>query len=392
MRPLPSLLSCCLVLALLLPAGAVIGAGQGDQQADQQLKKLRQRIDDLQQQIHRNRGERDQLSEQLQEAEEKIGRLARQLRVLNGRIGRQHKNLAALRAQEMTQAKALKEQRELLGRQLRAAYATGREERIKLMLNQQDPATLSRVLTYYDYLNRARARRLESINRHLHELAQTRAKLAEEEAQLNEMVTRYDGEKQILERAQQARRSVLAALAAELSNQGSELKRLKNDEQRLQALLQGLQEALADIPERTPGLESFARSKGRLPWPASGRLSVTYGTPKAGQLRWDGVMISAPEGREVKAVHRGRVAFADWLRGFGLLMIIDHGDGYMSLYGHNQSLFKEAGDWVEQGETIGLVGRSGGQSRSGVYFGIRRKGKPINPARWCRRPKGQRVG
>lgn len=385
MRPTYLFPRCAILLLLLLPAA--VQAGQ-----EQKLQQLRQQIDALQQQIQHNRGEQSQLSGQLREAEEKIGRFARQMRVLNGRIDRQRQKLEMLREQELAQVQALTAQRELLARQLRAAYATGRQERIKLLLNQQDPGTLSRVLTYYDYLNKARAKRLDLIHQHLLELTETRNQLTAEEARLNELVERYAGEKQVLEQAQLARRSVLDALGAELSDQGGQLQRLKNDEQRLQTLLQGLNKALADIPDQAPGKERFARLKGRLPWPAKGKLSVTYGTPKAGQLRWDGVMISAPEGREVQAIHGGRVAFADWLRGFGLLLIIDHGDGYMSLYGHNQSLFKEAGDWVEQGEAIGLVGRSGGQTRSGVYFGIRRKGKPINPAQWCRRPKGRRVG
>lgn len=357
-----------------------------------QLQRLRSRIGGLRDQIKKNRGEQGQLTHQLEEAEQKIGRLARRLRVLEGRLSRQRTKRDELQQQEKRQVRALADEREMLARQLRAAYATGRQERIKLMLNQEDPGTLSRVLAYYDYLNRARARRVRSIHQQLEQLTQTRQRLAQEEQRLFDLKQKYAGEKQILENAQLARRAVIDALDREYNSQGSQLARLQNDEAHLQSLLSGLREALSDIPDQAPGQMRFNLRKGRLAWPSSGLLSVNYGTPKIGKLRWDGVMISAPEGREVKAVHHGRVAFADWLRGFGLLLIIDHGDGYMTLYGHNQSLFKEVGDWVAEGEAIGLVGSSGGRTQSGVYFGIRHQGKPVDPAHWCRRPQGRRVG
>jgi septal ring factor EnvC (AmiA/AmiB activator) len=156
--------------------------------------------------------------------------------------------------------------------------------------------------------------------------------------------------------------------------------------------MERLREEQLVAPAETVEHRPFRALKGRMPWPAKGSLAGRFGMEKRGGLLWDGVLISAPEGREVKAVHHGRVAFADWLRGFGLLLIIDHGDGYMSLYGHNQSLFKEAGDWVEQGEPVALVGNSGGRLDTGVYFGIRYQGRPVNPKHWCKKSKGNRVG
>jgi septal ring factor EnvC (AmiA/AmiB activator) len=199
-------------------------------------------------------------------------------------------------------------------------------------------------------------------------------------------------EKLALEQSQSQRRQVVRALATELLSQGQEMAQLQRDEQELQDLLRGLREALSDIPPETDAAQHFAQRRGELGWPSSGRLAASYGQPKIGNLRWDGVMISAPEGREVRAVHAGRVAYADWLRGFGLLIIIDHGDGYMTLYGHNQSLFKETGDWVATDEAIAAVGNSGGREQTGVYFGIRYQGKPVDPVRWCRRGRGGRVG
>ncbi len=194
-------------------------------------------------------------------------------------------------------------------------------------------------------------------------------------------------------RQSQAQRSqVLSRLIRDLKDQGRRLDRLQSDERDLKALIDGLEQALADIPVEQPLEVAFSGRRGRLPWPARGRIVKRFGSPRLGGIVWDGVMISAPKGQEVRAIHHGRVAFADWFRGFGLLLILDHGDGYMTLYGHNQSLFKEAGDWVEENEPIALVGSSGGRQQAGVYFGIRHQGRAVNPVRWCRRPTRGKVG
>jgi septal ring factor EnvC (AmiA/AmiB activator) len=268
----------------------------------------------------------------------------------------------------------------------------GRQERLKILLNQQDPATVSRVMVYYDYLNRVRAQKMQAIRAHMQRLAATEREIAEEEKNLAHLQEQQQAELAAMRLSQGQRQAVVARLTRELQDQGEQLDRLQNDERDLKTLISGLEQALSDIPAEHPQQAKFAGLRGKLPWPARGRISRRFGTPKLGSLVWDGVMISAPEGREVRAVHHGRVAFADWLRGFGLLLIVEHGDGYMTLYGHNQSLFKEAGDWVEVNEPIALVGSSGGREQAGVYFGIRHQGRAVNPARWCRRPTGRKVG
>jgi septal ring factor EnvC (AmiA/AmiB activator) len=384
------------LLGLLIGAGFSLAASlapAAQTAADEaKLKVLRDRIGALQQRMDRTRGEHHTLTSQLRETEQEVGRLARRLRVLDGRLARQHAKLDELRDKERADSLALVAEREALADQVRAAYATGRQERVKLMLNQEDPATLSRVLAYYDYLNRARAARMQRLQQGLAELARTREEIDRETARLVQLQDASNAEKLALEQSQRQRRDVVRALAEDLLSQGREMDQLQRDEQQLTELLRGLREALSDIPPETDAEQRFALRRGKLPWPSQGRLVANYGQAKIGSLRWDGVMISAPEGREVRAVHHGRVAFADWLRGFGLLMIIDHGDGYMTLYGHNQSLFKETGDWVEAGEAIAAVGNSGGRDQPGVYFGIRFKGKPVDPSRWCRRASGSRVG
>lgn len=373
----------------LMPAA--VPAGDTDLNR-QRLDELRQRISGLQAQIQAKSGEKTELSRLLRDSEQQIGRMTRKLRDLDGRLVRQADRLGGLRLQQIAQQAALEQQSEALARQVRAAYAMGRQERLKVLLNQQDPATVSRVMVYYDYLGKARAEKMAAIRGQLQEIAATRNEIHAEERQLAQLRREQQDELAALQSSQAARRDVLARLSRELDDQGQQLERLQGDERELEALLSGLEEALADIPLSHPQQASFDVRRGRLPWPVTGTIANRFGAAKLGSLVWDGVIIAAPEGKEIRAVHHGRVAYADWLRGFGLLLIVDHGDGYMTLYGHNQSLFKEIGDWVEENEPIALVGSSGGRERAGVYFGIRYQGRAIDPVRWCRRGKGGKVG
>ncbi len=227
---------------------------------------------------------------------------------------------------------------------------------------------------------------------HLQSLAKLEQEISEEEQRLQQLFAKEEVEKQQLELAGEKRERIIAALNLQLQSKAQELEGLQANEKQLQSLLIELQDVLADIPLDPAANTPFSSRKGKLPWPATGRISASFGsTREVGKLRWDGVLIEAPEGREVRSVHYGRVAFADWLRGFGLLLIIDHGDGYMSLYGYNQSLFKETGEWVEAGEVIAQVGSSGGRSSTGVYFGIRHNGEPVDPKGWCKQIKGRRI-
>lgn len=376
--------------AMSLISGPSHALDQSQQQA--RLEQLRERIGQLQTHIKQTRDEHSQLNRQLERAEQQIGRLARRLRVLAGRLKRQQGRLASLQGDEARQQKGLEAEREALAEQVRSAYALGRQERIKLLLNQQDPDRMSRVFAYYDYLNRARAQRMQRIETRLSELADLGLKIGKEEKKLRGLQQDRLVEKQALEVTQVARLEVLKTLKSELVTQDHQMHQLRRDEGRLKELLAGLQKVLSDIPTDGSIEKKFSQRKGRMPWPSKGRIVASFGSAKVGSIQWDGVMISAPEGREVHAVHHGRVAYADWLRGYGLLLIIDHGDGWMSLYGHNQSLFKETGDWVTTNEPVASVGNSGGREDYGVYFGIRRKGKAVDPVAWCRRTKGKRIG
>ena len=370
----------------------LVDAGETKQQRHAQLELIKSRIAGVQKKMRTARGEQQQQNKQLQVAEQEIGAATKRVRELTTEIEALARSLEQLRHRKQAQSNDLKAQREQLARQIYSAYAMGRQERLKILFNQQDPSLLSRVMTYYDYIHRARAARMSAIEQKLEAIRLTQLEISDHESALRRLQGSELASRALLEQQQERRRGVLATLANELRDADKELARLRGDAAQLSQLLVEIEQALADIPDANPGFERFERRKGSLPWPSKGKIVASFAGPKAGGMRWDGVMISAPEGREVHAVHHGRVAFADWLRGFGLLLILDHGDGWMTLYGHNQSLFKEVGDWVEAGESVALVGNSGGQQTSGVYFVIRHQGTPIDPGRWCRKPRGRRVG
>lgn len=376
----------------LLPSA--LAADEGDLEAKtRQLNQLKSRIESLNRELRSTEDQRDAQSRALRETEQKIGLIARRIRVTDQSLQRQKRQLAELESERADARLKLDNHRSSLERQIRAAFAMGRQEKVKILLNQEDPAVVSRVMVYYDYFNAARIAQMGLIEKSLSELNRIEQEIAKEEQRLQQLQAKNNNERLQLEAAQRGRQEIVAKLNRDLKDQGRELNNLKDNESQLASLISNLQQALSDIPLDPAAHEPFRSRKGKLPWPASGRLAASFGSRReVGKLTWDGVLIAAPEGREVRAIHHGRVAFADWLRGFGLLLIIDHGDGFMSLYGHNQSLFKETGEWVEPGEVVAQVGSSGGRSRSGIYFGIRHNGEPQNPQQWCRRTHGRTIG
>ena len=359
----------------------------------EELKALRERISALQGELETARGKQDHERQRLRETETQIGNLHRDRKRIERSLVDHQARLDELEREREAQARAVATQRHELANQVRAAYAMGRQEQLKIVLNQEDPARLGRVLGYYGYFNRARLERIGAIETALTRLQDVEAEVLAERSRLDALRQRHDTSAKALETERRARSALLAVLTGRIQDQDRELARHRADEARLARLLDSLQQALDEVPvvevERTP----FAKRRGGLGWPATGGFSVRYGQSRGvGGVRWQGVVINATEGRDVHAVSHGRVAFADWLRGYGLLMILDHGDGYMTLYGYNQALNKEVGDWVEEGEAIASVGRSGGNAQAGLYFEIRHRGRPINPARWCRANKGRRTG
>ncbi|HEY0719995.1 MAG TPA: peptidoglycan DD-metalloendopeptidase family protein [Gammaproteobacteria bacterium] len=377
--PLIALLLAALATAPLTPAATP------RQNKEIELKQLRSRIDTLRGDLNRVRSRYDAMRNELRDLEESIATLRRNIAELDDQLAKQAGQLRTLERKQRRIEGKLDEQRDHLARQLRAAYAAGRQEYVKILLNQEDPAAVGRVVTYYDYLHRARFERISAINASLDELTTVKAEMAAETEQLQQLRDKSAAQQWELEASRGKRTSLLGRLKNEISSKDQQLVRLSADEKELQTLISALSRALEDIPPDSEG-KAFSTLKGKLGWPVRGPFLANYGSKRnVGSLAWQGVLIGASEGQQVRAISHGRVAFAEWLRGYGLLLIIDHGDGYMSLYGHNQTLYKGVGDWVKGGEVVAAVGSSGGQERNALYFEIRHNGKPANPGQWCRR-------
>ena len=363
-------------------------AADDHQKTAEQLKTLRGRIEVLQQSLNETRDEHDQARTQLREVERAIGGLMQEQKRLHTQLKTETGKLQALRTRAQRSRAELTVHTENLAGEVRAAYAMGQQEYLKLLLNQQDPTSIARVHVYYRYLTQARATRIGEMRVSLAQLAVLEQQIAERTRALGDLRAAQTEQQLSLKESRARRAALVAGLNQKLSSQSQNLEHLKRDEQALARLLRELSRYLADAPKPPgpigPGAR-FQDFQGKLPLPVKGRIVAHYGDPKnVGELRWKGVFLAAEEGREVNAVFRGRVAYADWLRGFGMLMILEHGDGYMTLYGHNQSFHQSVGDWVEAGQTIARVGNSGGNTQSGLYFEIRYRGEPRNPLQWCR--------
>lgn len=385
MRPDPALPPLLLALLLAgLPHPAAAEAQLDPEQASARLEALRDRIQAIEHRLDRSRAEESRVSRSLREVETRLSRTRRELAETAQRLEHQQARLQALQQEQVQLGQELARHREGLGQYLRTAFMLGRQESIKLVLNQEDPQRLGRTLTYYRYLARDRAEAVSQARRALQELAAVERDIDAQLAALEATRERRAGQQQDLERQQAERSTLLARLRREIRTDQDQLARMEQDEQRLQELLEELRRALDDVRELDRHQRPFASLRSELAWPVAGKLIHRFGQAREHRgLRWRGVFIAAGAGEPVRAVSRGRVAFADWLRGFGLLIIVDHGDGYMSLYGHNQALFREPGDWVEGGEVLARVGDTGGALETGLYFELRHEGRPIDPLKWC---------
>jgi septal ring factor EnvC (AmiA/AmiB activator) len=379
--PVLLLLVCLCSLSLIAAPFPVQAAAAGDQEA--KLQQLRQRIQAVKQELAGMRGERDAQQQALEKTEKEIGNVTAELRRLERQAGEARDKILDLKQQRDSEQESLQAMRTALAMELRAAYITGRQERIKLLLNQEDPAFLGRMLVYHGYFSRARALRIGDMRTALARLDDIEQALLAQQVEIDRLQTEQRDKSTLLAAEQEKRRTILAGLQAGVKEKTSELSVLEKDEQRLQQLVQSLQQALVDVPAASGQYKSLRELKGKLRWPVAGEIARRYGsTQAAGKISSRGVQIASAAGTDVHAIARGRVVFADWLRGFGLLLIIDHGGGYMSLYGHNSSLYKEAGESVDGAEVIAAVGNSGGMSQTGLYLELRKNGRPFDPGPW----------
>tara|TARA_B100001121_G_scaffold292581_2_gene294358 strand:+ start:2745 stop:3890 length:1146 start_codon:yes stop_codon:yes gene_type:complete len=374
------------VLALSLLLGALSVAAPPDTDVTpEQLEDLRERIGAIDKWLAEAEEDRSALERQLSATERRIGQLTRERRALRLQIEQQQQRLQQLEQEAARLSDTLERQRDSLRQQIRAAWMEGDTPALKVLLNEADPSRIARTLTYYEYLSRNTVERLEAFRRSLAALKQTQAEAQATRTHLAESEQDLARRQQQLSATRQSRERTLAALEADIRSRRNQRDELEADRKRLEALLEEVQRAIADIPAPNES-QPFASLRNRLPWPVQGKVISGFGDRYAdGKLRRTGLLIRTAEDAPVKAIHYGRVVFANWLRGFGLITIIDHGDGYMTLYGHSSSLFTSPGDWVEAGETIALAGRTGGTEEPVLYFEVRHNGKPDNPRRWLAR-------
>jgi len=368
-----------LLFSIALPAAA------GDAAKQAQLRELRTRIAQVQSNLNRDIQRRSKMQLELRTSERQIAQLSGRLHDLNRSVSQAQSHLDALQREQAQKQVALAAQKDALAKQIRAAYMEGRDSQLQLLLNAQDPATISRLLAYYDYFNKARAARIQAVREQLDALAKINAQVQQQVTRLSNLRAQRAQTLAKLEQNRAARKQALAQLNTSIHTHSQKLARMQRDARAIEELLANLQQTLADIPADLEGHHRFASLRGRLPWPVFGRVIQHFGEPlAAGRLRATGDLIAAPLGTPVRAVSYGRVVFADWLPHFGLLVIIDHGDGYMSIYAHNQSVYAHVGDWVQMGETIATLGDSGGQNQPALYFEIRHRNVALSPREWCR--------
>jgi septal ring factor EnvC (AmiA/AmiB activator) len=369
------------LLALTLFLGAAPALAQQDV-TPAQIEELKERIEDIDDWLEDAEEDRSSLERQLAATEKNISRLTRERRSLRQQAEQQQQRLRELEneAQELT--RTLDRQRESLKKQIRAAWMEGDAPAVKVLLNEIDPDKIARTMTYYEYLSKDTVNRLEAFRKSLQELRNTQAAVQSTRVELARTEENVAKRQQELTESRQKRQQTLAALKADIQNRLSEREELESDRKRLENLLEEVQQAINNIPSPNES-QPFASLRNKLPWPVEGKVLSRYGERYAdGKLRRNGLLIGTGDEAEIRAIHYGRVVFANWLRGFGLITIIDHGDGYMTLYGHSSSLFTSPGDWVVAGEPIAQAGRTGGTDSPALYFEVRHNGKPDNPGRW----------
>jgi septal ring factor EnvC (AmiA/AmiB activator) len=352
---------------------------------EKQLKTLLRKIDKLKQAIDVKEDNKSSYTKQLKSAERKIGKVNQQIRATDKKITAKKSELKALQATRLKHQRQLSQENDYLAEQVYAAFTLGRQERAKLLFSQQNPQALQRNLVYYQYFSNARVALINDVQRNIDKVIATEELILQAQLDLEQNQKSLGAQIKELKVDLGKRKTIISSLDKELKQQGGSLSVLQDEATQLQNLIKSIEAIFVDAPESEISQKAFAELKGKLAWPVKGKVKKLFGRNKPqSKLRWQGIVIEAPNGRQVKAVSHGRIAFADWLRGLGNLVIIDHGNSYLSLYGHNESLYKSAGEWVEAGDVISTIGNSGGQNKSGLYFEIRKKGRPQNPTGWCK--------
>ena len=355
-------------------------------QRSQQLEQMQSRIKALDDDLARGRGHRDELASQIEIAETQLDELKKAPADRQAATSQKNSALRKTRAERQAVESKLAAQRSLLGRQIRAAYLMGRHGSEKLVLRQNDASGMQRLLTDFDYFNHARVGAIDSIRNQRAALLELEQRQQQQSSELKSAQASQERVIAQLAAARAQRLEALDKLRKRIAGGESELQQLKGDQQQLVTLISRLKDLLAEIPAGFHGDQPLGKQKGHLPWPARGKLLARYGAAKAeGKLKWTGIWIAAPEGAPVRAVANGRVAYVGRLQRFGLLAVVEHSDGYYTLYGHSAEVMKNAGDPVRAGEVIAHAGTSGGHDQPGVYFELRKGSQAVDPMEWLGR-------
>lgn len=367
-----------------------------------ELQELRGRIEALQKELDSKEDARADATDVLKSSERAISGINLKLRTLAAQQQEADSTLNNLEQQKTNLHKRIATEQAMLGKLLYQQYRSGQQDQLKILLNQENPNQVARQLRYYAYLAGARNEMLGKLRDHLAGLQHLTRATENKQAELNNIRAEQDQQKQQLLAQQQAKKKLLTQLSQQIGRQRNELSQLQRNEKRLTQLIERLarqqQQARkktgrdartpstpAPEPTTPPPGKAVQPQHGKLPLPVRGELLGRFGTPRQDSgAPWRGLFIRTAAGQEVRSVAAGRVVFADWLRGFGNLIIIDHGNGYMSLYGNNESLFKQVGESIRGGEAIASTGNSGGNPETGLYFELRYQSRPFDPLAWCK--------
>jgi septal ring factor EnvC (AmiA/AmiB activator) len=379
-------------VALLFALAALAAPAQAAPK--EELEELRGRIGELQKHLADSEESKTEAGDALRESERAVSETNRKLYQLAEQRRQVNAALTKLRSRARTVEADIAAEQATLSNLLYQQYVTGQSDAVKLVLNREDPNEIARQLHYLGYVSRARAELLASLRYNLANLEKLADETRDKSAELRALQNEEASQKRRLEKEKAERQHVYARVSSEIAQSRKQLSTLKRNEERLTRLIERLAKEVARkkpgkritnqaLPSADSGSGPFRKLKGKLRLPVLGELMNHFGSQrKDSGLSWKGLFISAEPGREVKAIAGGRVVYADWLRGFGNLMIVDHGDGYMSLYGNNEALLKQVGDETRAGDTIAAIGNSGGNPDSGLYFELRYQGKPFDPLPW----------
>lgn len=361
---------------------AMAGSAAAQEASERELEQVRDEIAKLERDIERNVRRRDDGVTELRDLELSIAAIQAELTSIDASIDSRTERQAEIAAEQADARRQLGGEQAALAEQARLSYMTGRQEALRLVLSQEDPADFARIMSYYDYLSRHRAGKIAAVDTRISRLAELALDNEAVRLELERLRAEQSAEAQRLADEQQERTAAIAAIEAEIDESGSRIERMRAQEAELADVVDRLNDILEGFPVNSEA--PFSAQRGSLVWPVEGQLAAEFGDARDpnGQIEWDGALISAAAGATVRAPYHGHVAVAQWTAHMGMLLIIDHGDGYLSLYGHNRVLLRSVGDWVRAGDAIAEVGDTGGQVGPALYFGIRKDAEPVDPALW----------